>query len=334
MNPSDCRQVDRHFRPVGRRQDHGAASACSRSARSCGSSVSATTRPPRPGEQDGVDYHFLSAEEFERRRAGGRVPRMFRGFRPSGTWYGTLGSEVAPSLAAGKWVVLEIDVQGAMAVLEQYPDAITIFVRPSSTCDPGTIWRSSNGGCAARHRDRGGDPAAAGGGPPRVGLCRPLSAPGRQRRRRAGRPGDLRNHPIPRGVTDMIDELREEEIVNKVGGRFKLSTLIQKRLVALNAGSRPLVDIKTDNKMEIVIQEILQDKIYLDTALQLQGRRRRYRRRSARARSGQSLIDHSALAPDDYERRELVVGVPAGSRPTRPRPWSANWCRPAPACRW
>jgi DNA-directed RNA polymerase subunit omega len=63
----------------------------------------------------------------------------------------------------------------------------------------------------------------------------------------------------------MIDELREEAIINKVGGRFKLSTLIQKRLVALNAGSRPLVDMKTDNKLEIVIQEIIQDKIYLDT---------------------------------------------------------------------
>lgn len=68
----------------------------------------------------------------------------------------------------------------------------------------------------------------------------------------------------------MLDELREEAIVNKVGGRFKLSTLIQKRLVALNAGSRPLVTLKSDNKLEIVIQEILQDKIYLDTSEQLQ----------------------------------------------------------------
>lgn len=67
----------------------------------------------------------------------------------------------------------------------------------------------------------------------------------------------------------MIDELREEQIVNKVGGRFKLSTLIQKRLVALNAGSRPLVDMKSENKLEIVIQEIMQDKIYLDTTLQV-----------------------------------------------------------------
>jgi len=64
----------------------------------------------------------------------------------------------------------------------------------------------------------------------------------------------------------MLDELQEEVIVNKVGGRFKLSTLIQKRLVALNGGSRPLVDIKTDDKMRIVIQEILQDKIFLDSS--------------------------------------------------------------------
>jgi DNA-directed RNA polymerase subunit omega len=68
----------------------------------------------------------------------------------------------------------------------------------------------------------------------------------------------------------MIDDLREDQIIKKVGGRFKLSTLIQKRLVALNAGARPLVDAKTDEKMEIVVQEILQDKIYLDTELQVQ----------------------------------------------------------------
>ena len=68
----------------------------------------------------------------------------------------------------------------------------------------------------------------------------------------------------------MIDDLREEEIVNKVGGRFKLSTLIQKRLVALNAGGRPLVDIDSDDKMQIVIEEIKQDKIFLDTSMNLQ----------------------------------------------------------------
>ena len=64
----------------------------------------------------------------------------------------------------------------------------------------------------------------------------------------------------------MLDELKEEGIVNKVGGRFKLSTLIQKRMVALNTGAKPLVDVKGGDKMAIVVQEILQDKIYLDAS--------------------------------------------------------------------
>ena len=64
----------------------------------------------------------------------------------------------------------------------------------------------------------------------------------------------------------MLEELKEEEIVNKVGGRFKLSTLIQKRMVQLNAGSRALVESDTTDKMKIVLQEILQDKIYLNPA--------------------------------------------------------------------
>jgi DNA-directed RNA polymerase subunit omega len=68
----------------------------------------------------------------------------------------------------------------------------------------------------------------------------------------------------------MLDELREETIIKKAGGRFKLSTLIQKRMVALNAGARSLVDLDTDDKMETVIQEILQDKIFLDTELNVQ----------------------------------------------------------------
>ncbi|MCI0334276.1 MAG: DNA-directed RNA polymerase subunit omega [Planctomycetes bacterium] len=67
----------------------------------------------------------------------------------------------------------------------------------------------------------------------------------------------------------MIEALKEEQIVNKVGGRFKLSTLIQKRLVALNAGARPLVAAGSDDKLEIIVQEILQDKIFLDTSNQL-----------------------------------------------------------------
>jgi DNA-directed RNA polymerase subunit omega len=64
----------------------------------------------------------------------------------------------------------------------------------------------------------------------------------------------------------MLDELKEEGIVNKVGGRFKLSTLIQKRMVALYTGAKPQVDIRGADKLSIVIQEILQDKIFLDSS--------------------------------------------------------------------
>lgn len=64
----------------------------------------------------------------------------------------------------------------------------------------------------------------------------------------------------------MLEELKEESIVNKVGGRFKLSTLIQKRMVALNRGARPLVEMQTKSHMEVVVQEILQNKIYLDAS--------------------------------------------------------------------
>jgi DNA-directed RNA polymerase subunit omega len=72
--------------------------------------------------------------------------------------------------------------------------------------------------------------------------------------------------------TEMHDELKEEEIVNKVGGRFKLSTLIQKRLIMLNTGAKPLVDLRGTDKMAVVIQEILQDRIYLDASGQVQSR--------------------------------------------------------------
>ena len=67
----------------------------------------------------------------------------------------------------------------------------------------------------------------------------------------------------------MHEEFKEDTIVNKVGGRFKLSTLVQKRLVALNKGARPLVDMRTSDKLAIVIQEIMQDKIFLDNSGQV-----------------------------------------------------------------
>ncbi len=94
-------------------------------------SVSATTRPPREGEQDGVHYHFLTPEAFQQRRLADEFLECKEVFG-RGDWYGTLRSEVASGLDQGKWVLLEIDVEGALAVLEKQPDAITIFLHPGS----------------------------------------------------------------------------------------------------------------------------------------------------------------------------------------------------------
>jgi guanylate kinase len=94
-------------------------------------SVSATTRPPRPTEQNGGDYHFLSLEQFEQRRQLGEFLECKEVFK-LGHWYGTLHSEVTTGLNAGKWVILEIDVEGALAAIEQFPEAITIFLHSGS----------------------------------------------------------------------------------------------------------------------------------------------------------------------------------------------------------
>ena len=94
-------------------------------------SVSATTRKPRPGEVDGRHYRFLSPEEFERKRLAGEFLECFEVFGKD-TWYGTLRSGVEDGLAAGKWVVLEIDVKGAKEVKRQFPEAVMMFVEPKS----------------------------------------------------------------------------------------------------------------------------------------------------------------------------------------------------------
>lgn len=95
-------------------------------------SVSATTRSPRPGEQDGREYFFRSKEEFAALRESGAMLECKEVFGV-GHWYGTLRDQVASGLREGKWVILEIDVQGAMAVLE-HPEfnPITLFIHPGS----------------------------------------------------------------------------------------------------------------------------------------------------------------------------------------------------------
>jgi len=90
-------------------------------------SVSATTRPPRQGEVHERDYFFLPRDEFDRRRRAGEFLECKEVFG-RGDWYGTLQSQVAAGLADGKWVILEIDVDGMLSVLERYPETITIFI--------------------------------------------------------------------------------------------------------------------------------------------------------------------------------------------------------------
>jgi guanylate kinase len=92
-------------------------------------SVSATTRKPRKGEVEGEDYYFLTPEQFGARQASGDFLECKE---YAGNWYGTLQSQVAAGLAEGKWVLLEIDVEGTMAVLQKHPDALTIFVHSGS----------------------------------------------------------------------------------------------------------------------------------------------------------------------------------------------------------
>ncbi len=82
------------------------------------------------GERNGVDYHFVAAEEFERRRAAGDFLECCQVYGRQ-YWYGTLVDEVTPRMAAGEWVVLEIDVEGTLSILARYPGAITIFVEPA-----------------------------------------------------------------------------------------------------------------------------------------------------------------------------------------------------------
>ena len=92
-------------------------------------SISATTRTPREGEIDGVHYHFISKDEFERIKAD-------EGFLESATFcdnsYGTLNSEVFDYLEKGVNVILEIEVQGALQIKEKYPEGIFVYVAPPS----------------------------------------------------------------------------------------------------------------------------------------------------------------------------------------------------------
>lgn len=97
-----------------------------------GESVSATTREPRQGETDGVDYHFLSVADFERRVSEGA---FLEHAEYSGNLYGTLHSEIERRVETGAPVILEIEVQGARQIRERMPRAVEVFIAPPRLTD-------------------------------------------------------------------------------------------------------------------------------------------------------------------------------------------------------
>ena len=92
-------------------------------------SISYTTRPPRKGEQNGVDYHFIADDEFEKGIAEGRWAEWAE---VHGNYYGTSADLLSRELAGGKDVLLDIDVQGMRQIIKRYPAGITIFIMPPS----------------------------------------------------------------------------------------------------------------------------------------------------------------------------------------------------------
>jgi guanylate kinase len=229
--------------------------------------VTATTRDPRAGETDGLSYHFWKPERFEQAKEAGELLEWAQVHGRDS--YGTPRSEVDPFRKEGTGVILVIDVQGAEQIRKRYPgDHLSLFLTAGSLAE-----------YERRLRARGTEDEET--------IQRRLkTAEGELARENefmftvvnddlgsavAELEGLIRLQFDPEGKK-MLDDLKEEGIVNKVGGRFKLSTLIQKRMVALNTGAKPMVDLRTTDKMAIVIQEILQDKIYLDLAGNVQTR--------------------------------------------------------------
>lgn len=113
--------------------------------------VSATTRTPRPGERDGVDYHFLSDGGFEQRIAAGE---FLEWAEFGGNRYGTLWDEVRTPLARDASVLMELEISGALAVRKEFGDALLVFVHPPDTATLADRLRGRGTDGAARVRQR------------------------------------------------------------------------------------------------------------------------------------------------------------------------------------
>jgi guanylate kinase len=92
-------------------------------------SISYTTRKPRANEQDGVDYHFVSKQDFKKEITKGRWAEWAEVY---GNYYGTSDEFIKKSLSSGSDILLDIDIQGTLQILKHYPDSVTIFILPPS----------------------------------------------------------------------------------------------------------------------------------------------------------------------------------------------------------
>ncbi len=230
-------------------------------------SVSATTRPPRAGERDGVDYHFLTDEEFERRvRTGDFVEHASY----SGNRYGTLRSELERCLAQGIPVVLEIEVQGARQVRDAMPEATQIFIAPPS-----------EDALRARLVGRGTDDPRAGAATPADCRARARGAT-RVRTRRRQRPpggGDRPAHcncqPGARGslTSRAMINPRIDKLLDNVDSDYASVIVAAKRARQINSYYHnlgegtfdefppPMVETRSKNYLTIALEEVANGKL-------------------------------------------------------------------------
>ena len=236
-------------------------------------SISATTRLPRAGETQDVDYHFMSPEDFERHVAAGDFVEHAD---YAGARYGTLRSELQTRASSGAPVVLEIEVQGARQVRASMPEAVQVFIAPPSI----EALRARLVG--PRHRRARADRGASAdrrGGARRAARVRPCrrQRPPRGRRRRAGRDraAASRRCAVARGpwlpwrmISPRIDRLLEN-----VDSNYASVVVAAKRARQINSYYHnlgegtfdefppPMVDTGSKNYLTIALEEVAAGKI-------------------------------------------------------------------------
>ena len=248
-------------------------------------SVSATTRAPRPGERDGVDYHFLTREEFDRRVAAGDFVEHAD---YAGRSYGTLRSELEQRIAAGAPVVLEIEVQGARQVRAAMPEAVQVFIAPPSlealrTRLVGRGTDDPRGGRAAPASRRAGARRAAGVRPRR------RQRPPRRRARAAhgdrraeltdaeACAGERRARPLhwvsPRKGNSNVISPRIDRLLEQVDSNYASVVVAAKRARQINSYYHnlgegtfdefppPMIETGSKNYLTIALEEVAAGKM-------------------------------------------------------------------------